>query len=86
VASSVSAVAMASGISAVTGPYALERHDQETGCSQEQRECVQVHVSIEPLRGRSNSSVRRGPTCRYAPECFLLSVGKFERRRTARSR
>src|SRR6267142_6047873 len=32
--------------------YALERHGREAGCSQEQQECVQVHVSIEAVVGR----------------------------------
>jgi hypothetical protein len=36
------------GVIAVASTYALERHDQKTGCSQEQRKCVQVHFSIEP--------------------------------------
>jgi hypothetical protein len=41
-------VAVAPGVIAVATTYALERHDQQTGCSQEQRECVQVHFPIEP--------------------------------------
>jgi hypothetical protein len=41
-------VAMASSGVAVATAYALERHGQKTGGSQEQRECVQVHFSIEP--------------------------------------
>ena len=41
-------VGMAPGVIAVATSYALERHGQEAGSSQEQRECVQVHVSIEP--------------------------------------
>jgi GTP cyclohydrolase III len=41
-------VGVTPGVVAVAATYALERHDQQTGCSQEQRECVQVHLSIEP--------------------------------------
>jgi hypothetical protein len=50
VAPTMDVVRMATGV-AVTTSYALERHGQQTGCSQEQRECVQIHVSIKPLRG-----------------------------------
>jgi hypothetical protein len=32
--------------------YALERHGHEAGGSQEQQECVEVHVSIEAVVGR----------------------------------
>jgi hypothetical protein len=85
----VATVDMAAGIVpmavvAVTAAHALERHDEKTGDSEDQRECVQVHVSIEAFEGQppgTSSRVRDGPLSRYAGG--LLFAGKCERRRTA---
>src|SRR5258708_3001658 len=48
----VTAVPWTVALSRVAAAYALERHGRETGASEEQQECVQIHVSIEAVVGR----------------------------------
>ena len=43
---------VATTVITVATAYALERHDQKTGSSQEQRECVQIHFTIEAFEGQ----------------------------------